>query len=109
MNFQKYANESKQNFLNDLDKLLRIDTVLVEQPEIKEAPFGENLVKALNYMLDLGKQYGFKTKNIENVAGHIEYGEGDEIIGVLAHLDVVPTGEGWTNPPFEPTITVRLS
>ena len=104
MNFQKYANESKQNFLNDLDKLLRIDTVLVEQPEIKEAPFGENLVKALNYMLDLGKQYGFKTKNIENVAGHIEYGEGDEIIGVLAHLDVVPTGEGWTNPPFEPTI-----
>ena len=56
MNFQKYANESKQNFLNDLDKLLRIDTVLVEQPEIKEAPFGENLVKALNYMLDLGKE-----------------------------------------------------
>ena len=104
MNFQKYANESKQNFLNDLDKLLRIDTVLVEQPEIKEAPFGENLVKALNYMLDLGKQYGFKTINIENVAGHIEYDEGDEIIGVLAHLDVVPTGEGWTNPPFEPTI-----
>ena len=104
MNFQKYANDSKQNFLEDLNQLLRIDTVLVEQPNVKEAPFGENLVKALNYMLDLGKKYGFKTKNIDNVAGHIEYGEGEEIIGVLAHLDVVPTGEGWTNPPFEPTI-----
>ena len=29
---------------------------------------------------------------------------GEEIIGVLCHLDVVPTGDGWTYPPFEPTI-----
>lgn len=104
MNFQKYANDNKENFLKDLDKVLRINTVLVEQPNVKEAPFGENLVEALNYMLELGKTYGFKTKNVDNVAGHIEYGEGDEIIGVLAHLDVVPTGDGWTNQPFTPTI-----
>ena len=90
--------------LLDLKELLKIDTVLIEQPEVKEAPFGQNLVKALDYMLDLGKREGFVTKNVENVAGHIEYGEGDEVIGVLCHLDVVPTGDGWTYPPFEPTI-----
>lgn len=104
MDFIKYANDNKENFLNDLKELLKIDTVLVEQPEVKEAPFGYNLVKALDYMLELGKKEGFVTKNIENVAGHIEYGEGEEVIGVLCHLDVVPTGDGWTYPPFVPTI-----
>ena len=104
MDFVKYANDNKNKFLEDLKELLKIDTVLIEQPEVKEAPFGCNLVKALDYMLELGKREGFVTKNIENVAGHIEYGEGEEVIGVLCHLDVVPTGDGWTYPPFEPTI-----
>ncbi len=104
MDFIKYANDNKDKFLKDLKELLKIDTVLVEQPEVKEAPFGYNLVKALDYILELGKKEGFITKNIENVAGHIEYGEGEEVIGVLCHLDVVPTGDGWTYPPFEPTI-----
>ena len=74
MNYIKYANDNKQKFLDDLQELLKIETVLVEQPEVKNAPFGENLVKALEYMLELGKREGFITKNIENVAGHIEYG-----------------------------------
>ena len=100
----KKADKKIEKFLEDLKELLKIDTVLIEQPEVKDAPFGENLVKALDYMLDLGKREGFITKNVENVAGHIEYGEGDEVIGVLCHLDVVPTGDGWTYPPFEPTI-----
>lgn len=104
MDYIKYANDNKEKFLNDLKELLKIDTVLVEQPEVKEAPFGYNLVKALEYMLELGKKEGFVTKNIENVAGHIEYGDGEEVIGVLCHLDVVPTGDGWTYPPFVPTI-----
>lgn len=104
MDFLKYAKDHEQEMLDELFKILRMDTVLVEQPEVKEAPFGENLVKALNHMLDLGKQMGFKTKNIDNVAGYIEYGEGDEVIAMLCHLDVVPTGDGWTNPPFDPII-----
>ncbi len=104
MNFEKYANEHKEEMLKDLKGLLRINTVLVEQPEVKDAPFGKNLVEALNYVLDLGKKMGFKVKNIDNIAGHIEYGEGDEIIGILAHLDVVPAGDGWKYPPFDATI-----
>ena len=31
----------------------------------------------------------------------MEYGEGDEMIAVLGHLDIVPAGDGWTYPPFE--------
>ncbi|MCR5422492.1 MAG: dipeptidase PepV [Bacilli bacterium] len=98
--FEKYQKE----YLKDLFDLLRINSVRVEQPEVKDAPFGYGCVEALKYVLELGKKMGFKVKNIDNVAGHIEFGEGKEILGILCHLDVVPVGEGWTNPPFEPII-----
>ena len=102
--FREYINKKKDEFLNDLFGLLKIDTVMVEQYDNKEAPFGQNLVDALNYCLSLGRKYGFKTSNIDNIVGEIEMGEGDESIGILCHLDVVPTGTGWTTPPFEPSI-----
>ena len=102
--FRDYINKNKDKFLNDLFELLKIDTVLVEQPEVKDAPFGPNLVKALNYCLDLGRKCGFKTTNIDNIIGEIETGEGEETIAMLCHLDVVPTGTGWTTPPFEANI-----
>ena len=102
---KKYVLENKESFLKDLFQLIKFDTVLVEQPEVKDAPFGQGLVDSLKWALELGEKMGFKTKNVDNVAGHIEFGEGEEILGILAHLDVVPTGEGWTNDPF--TATVR--
>ncbi len=102
--YKKMINEIKDAYLNDLFNLLRINSVLVEQPEVKDAPFGKGCVEALNYVLNLGKKMGFKTLNVDNVSGHIEFGEGKEILGILCHLDVVPTGDGWTNDPFDPTI-----
>lgn len=104
MNFLELVNNNKDNLIKDLITLLKYDTVGVEQPEVKDAPFGEGVRDALLYMLALGKEHGFKVKNIDNVAGHIEYGEGEEIVGILCHLDVVPAGDGWTYPPFDGTI-----
>ena len=102
--FKDYINKKRENMINDLFGLLKIDTVLVRQPDKKEAPFGKGCVDALNYCLSLGRKYGFKTTNIDNMIGEIEIGEGEESIGVLCHLDVVPTGTGWTTPAFEPNI-----
>jgi succinyl-diaminopimelate desuccinylase len=104
MNFLEYVNKNQDNLLKDLIKLLQIDTVLVEQPENPLAPFGDGLKNALDYVLKLGESMGFKTKNIDNIAGHIEFGEGEEVIGILCHIDVVPAGDGWTYPPFSGTV-----
>ncbi|MBH8597046.1 hypothetical protein [Thermoactinomyces sp. CICC 10523] len=38
------------------------------------APFGRKIAEALEYMLKLGERDGFKTKNVDGYAGHIEYG-----------------------------------
>ena len=47
---------------------------------------------------------GFRTKNIDGYCGYIEFGEGEDLVGIIGHLDVVPTDEGWTYPPFSGTI-----
>lgn len=53
-------------------------------------------------MLALGERDGFRAKTIDNVAGHLEIGQGQEIFGILSHLDVVPAqDEEWQTPPFE--------
>lgn len=34
------------------------------------------------------------------MTGYAEIGQGEDLIGILVHLDVVPAG-GWISPPFE--------
>lgn len=43
---------------------------------------------------------GMKTENYDNYIGEIEFGEGEETLGILGHIDVVPEGNNWTHPPF---------
>lgn len=100
MDFLRLIQFKEQEFIEDLQGLLRIDSVGVEMPDDPAAPYGIGVVEALNYMLLLAEQWGFKTKNIDNVAGYAEYGEGEERIDILVHLDVVPVGSGWRYGPF---------
>jgi len=51
-------------------------------------------------MLKTAEDDNFVVKNIDNYAAHIEMGEGEEVLGILGHLDVVPAGGKWHNPPF---------
>ena len=96
--FEKYLN--KDELIKNLQGLLKIPSVHAES-SVPSEPFGKNTVKALEYVLNLGKSLGFRTKNIDGYCGYIEFGGGTELIGIVGHLDVVPEGENWTYPPFE--------
>ncbi|WP_173915801.1 dipeptidase PepV [Halobacillus sp. Marseille-Q1614] len=100
MNFSLGPVEEEE-YVNRLCKLLKIKSVYVES---ERYPYGPHIDQALNYMLDMAKEDGFQVKNVDGHAGHVEFGEGEEIIGILGHLDVVPPGEGWDSDPFEPII-----
>lgn len=91
-------NKSYENLTDNLKDLLKIESVMGKAE--KGMPFGKETYKALKYMLDLGDSFGFKTKDVDGYAGHIEWGDGENIFGVLCHLDVVPAGDGWIHPPF---------
>ncbi len=104
MNFLEEMKKNKEEFVKRICELVKIPSVLEENPQSKEAPFGKPIRESLDYILNLGKKMGFITKNVDNVSGHIEYGEGTETIGVLCHVDVVPADGKWKYPPFSATI-----
>lgn len=104
IDWKKEVADRKEELLSDLFELLRIPSVREDDKATQEAPVGPGPREALLKFLALGERDGFTTKNVENIAGHIEYGEGDEILGVFGHMDVVPAGSGWDTDPFEPVI-----
>lgn len=99
-----YIEHLKDEIIEKTQELIRIPSVYSKSNDPSK-PFGENANKALEYILDLGKKLGFRTKNLDGYCGYIEFGEGEELIGIIGHLDVVPEGEGWTFPPFSATIS----
>lgn len=101
--FKNYINSEKELLLKDLAEMVKIPSKLEGYGNPKY-PFGKNIDDALNAFLKIGEKLGFKTKNIDKHCGYIEFGEGEEMVGIVGHLDVVPEGEGWTYPPFELTI-----
>lgn len=99
-----YIDHLKDEIIEKTQELIRIPSVYSKSDDVSK-PFGENANKALDYILDLGKNLGFRTKNLDGYCGYIEFGKGEELIGIIGHLDVVPEGEGWTFPPFSATIS----
>ena len=99
--FLKEAKERKTDFLRDLERLIAYPSLLDLENAKEGAPFGPALEDTLAHVLTMAEKDGFKTHNIDGYAGIIEFGEGEEIVGMLGHLDVVPVGEGWTTNPFD--------
>ena len=104
MNWEAEVIRKKDSLIQDTQSFLQIESVLDEEGGTEGKPFGEKVDEALQYMLKKGQDEGFKVKNVDGYAGHIEYGEGEDIVGVLCHVDVVPAGDDWTTPPFSADI-----
>ena len=100
INWQEEVWKRKEDFIKDLQGLLQIKSVLNEEEAAADAPLGKGIKEALDYMLALGEKDGFISKNVGNLAGHLEMGEGEELLGILGHVDVVPEGDGWTVDPY---------
>ncbi|MDM5229954.1 dipeptidase PepV [Lysinibacillus pakistanensis] len=106
MDWLQAAKERQDELIQDLQELVQINSVLDEDTITSEVPFGDGPLKALEWLLDKGKTEGLLTKNVDNYAGHIEMGAGEDLLGILCHVDVVPIGDeaDWTYPPFSGTI-----
>lgn len=81
-----------------LADLIAVDSVAGEAEE--GYPYGRKTGEALDRALALCESFGFRTYNGDYRYGYAEIGEGDALIGILAHLDVVPAQDDWTHEPF---------
>lgn len=92
----------KEEAFSSLKKLVSIDSVLDENTKSKEMPFGKGVDEALSFVADLGKKMGFSVNRCDNYVTELTYGEGDKILDIYAHCDVVPVKkENWSGNPFE--------
>jgi succinyl-diaminopimelate desuccinylase len=72
--------------------LIKIPSVAADQAAVK---------LALEWMLERAARMGFRTSQpVKGKVGVVEFGQGEETVGVLVHVDVVPPGEGWSFDPF---------
>ena len=98
MHFQKYIDANMDDLIRDLQGCIRIPSVY--QDDNSGYPYGKPIQECLEYVLDCAKNLGFDTANFDNQLGWAEFGNGEEMVAVLGHLDVVPEGDGWTVPPY---------
>ncbi|AVQ45192.1 dipeptidase PepV [Clostridium botulinum] len=98
MEINKIIEELKDDLIDSTAELIKIKSIEGEAKEGK--PYGEGVASALEKALEISEKLGFKTVNVDGYVGYAEYGEGDEYVGVLGHLDLVPEGDGWKYPPY---------
>ena len=106
MDWMKLAEAKREQIIAQTSKLVSVNSI--EDPSTADpaanAPFGAAVRQVLDYALDMGKASGFATKDFEGKVARIEMGGGEKIFGILAHLDIVPAGEGWLTDPFTAVI-----
>lgn len=105
IDWKKVAADYRDDYLEDLKHLIAIQSVRDDANKTEDAPLGPGPAKALQAFLKMAERDGFETTNLDNLAGFVEYGEGAETIAILAHVDVMPAGEGWATDPF--TLTIK--
>ncbi len=88
----------EKTLLTDLAEIIAIPSVY--SAPTPDAPYGEDCRRALEWFVDKARAYGLNAANVDNRCAYAEYGDGGECIGILAHLDVVPAGNGWDSDPF---------
>ena len=98
---EAYVDSHRQEMLDDICALCRINSE--KMPYSAGKPFGEGAFAALNEALEMAEKYGFAIRNYDNYVGTIDMNDKEAQLDILAHLDVVPAGEGWTvTEPFSP-------
>ena len=98
------TDQVKEDFLESLKTLISYPSVLNENEN--GTPFGQAIQNVLEKTLGICQGLGFTTYlDPKGYYGYAEIGQGEELLAVLCHLDVVPSGDeaDWQTPPFEAT------
>lgn len=86
-----------------LQEWLKIPSLRADR-SADNAPFGAQVRRMLDKAIADINSLGITARDIDGYACDAQIGEGDDPIGILAHLDVVPEGTGWEldGEPIDP-------
>ena len=101
---EAYFDAHREDMVRDIMDLVSIRSV--DGEALPGKPFGEGPAAALDAALTKAREYGFTdVRNVDNYVGTVTMGPQPVQLGILAHLDVVPEGKGWTVcQPYAPIV-----
>jgi succinyl-diaminopimelate desuccinylase len=122
MAYHELIDERRGEIVEFLREIVKFPSVLGEAGE--GAPFGDAVAGVYDCVLDRARADGFAVFDADGWGGHIEWtgvvadsgaaGEADpgddaqpsygRVLGIPAHLDVVPAGGAWVHGPFDADI-----
>lgn len=94
--------EYTESIIADTVKLININSE--ESEPIPGAPFGKGPRQVLDTVLEMGKNEGFFTMDYGVGVISVAMKDTQPDLGIWAHGDVVPAGNGWIYPPFDATL-----
>lgn len=106
MNMKKvydYIESMRQDMVNTLGELIAFQSF--RQNPSEGAPFGGPARECLDRALEICKGFGFITENKDGYVGRAAISTQESALGILAHLDVVPAGDGWSFEPYKATVS----
>lgn len=104
---QQYAHEFVEQhwgeLVDDLGRLVAIDSVEDVTHASEGAPFGPGPRAALDTALDIAQRLGLEPH--DDCEGYLGYadvaGASSTQVATIAHADIVPVGQGWDTNPLE--------
>ena len=102
MDFKKICEPYKKEAYEFLLKDLAINSVYDPTTITLEAPYGKGVFKCFELLKEWAIDNGFKVDMCDGHCIELECGEGERLISIFAHQDVVPATGNWNHEPFEP-------
>lgn len=96
----KWIGEHRREMIQELQSWASFPSVSREDLSAPGMPFGADCLQMLSHAMARGRHYGFEVTNHQGYAASLSMGDRENTIGIIAHLDVVPAGEGWVYPPY---------
>lgn len=91
----------KKEIINSLKKLVAINTVFDDSTKKESAPFGLGIKKAFDLIVEIAYKSNLKVLNLDGYVLEISFGEEEQSIGILTHVDTVSANESdWITDPF---------
>ncbi len=99
---EAYIDAHRQELIDDICELCRINSE--KMPAEEDMPFGPGAAECLDAAMDMAEGYEFEVTDYDGYVASVDFDSTlPRQLDILAHLDVVPAGEGWqVTEPFKP-------
>lgn len=95
----QFIEQNKEEMISTLAEWIKVPSV--KSAPAPNAPMGEEIGKMLEKAMQDCKNIGLNVRNFDGYACDARMGKiGEDPLAVLAHIDVVPTGDNWEKDPF---------